>query len=250
MSKNIATNLFNDKISIYVTECLSTNDILTNLLKRNKVVEGDSIETDFQYQGKGQRYNTWISEKESNILLSFLLSPNLKVENQFIIHLLVSISLIRLLNKLNIDARIKWPNDIYVGDKKIAGILIENFIFKKKVQNSVVGIGLNLNQRKFKGFRATSVYLETNIKYEKKEVVDVLKNLISFEYNRINKSLIKKIIQYKKLLYGFNEIKKFKIDSEIVKAKIIDISMNGDLILNINKKYKKFSYGSLSLLEE
>ena len=180
MSKNIATNLFNDKISIYVTECLSTNDILTNLLKRNKVVEGDSIETDFQYQGKGQRNNTWISEKESNILLSFLLSPNLKVENQFIIHVLVSISLIKLLNKLNIDARIKWPNDIYVGDKKIAGILIENFIFKKKVQNSVVGIGLNLNQRNFKGFRATSVYLETNIKYEKKEVVDILKNLISF----------------------------------------------------------------------
>ena len=250
MSKNIATNLFNDKISIYVTECLSTNDILINLLKRNKVVEGDSIETDFQYQGKGQRNNTWISEKESNILLSFLLSPNLKVENQFIIHVLVSISLIKLLNKLNIDARIKWPNDIYVGDKKIAGILIENFIFKKKVQNSVVGIGLNLNQRNFKGFRATSVYLETNIKYEKKEVVDILKNLISFEYNRINKSLIKKIIQYKKLLYGFNEIKKFKIDSKIVKARIIDISVNGDLILNINKKYKKFSYGSLSLLEE
>ena len=77
-----------------------------------------------------------------------------------------------------------------------------------------------------------------------------MKNLISFEYNRINKSLIKKIIQYKKLLYGFNEIMKFKIDSKIVKARIIDISVNGDLILNINKKYKKFSYGSLSLLEE
>ena len=63
-------------------------------------------------------------------------------------------------------------------------------------------------------------------------------------------TLKKKIIQYKKLLYGFNEIKKFKIDSEVVKARIIDISVNGDLILNINKKYKKFSYGSLSLLEE
>ena len=121
MSKNIATNLFNDKISIYVTECLSTNDILTNLLKRNKVVEGDSIETDFQYQGKGQRNNTWISEKESNILLSFLLSPNLKVENQFIIHVLVSISLIKLLNK-----EYSSINQILVNQKNFQGILLSN----------------------------------------------------------------------------------------------------------------------------
>ena len=63
MSKYIANNIFNDKISVYVTECLSTNDILTNLLKRIKIYEGTSVRTDFQLKGKGQRENKWLSEK-------------------------------------------------------------------------------------------------------------------------------------------------------------------------------------------
>ena len=87
MSKYIANNIFNDKISVYVTECLSTNDFLTNLLKRNKINEGTSVRTDYQIKGKGQRDNKWLSEKNSNILFSFLLSPKIKVENQFYLHL-------------------------------------------------------------------------------------------------------------------------------------------------------------------
>ena len=66
MSKYIANNIFNDKISVYVTECLSTNDFLTNLLKRNKINEGTSVRTDYQIKGKGQRDNKWLSEKNSN----------------------------------------------------------------------------------------------------------------------------------------------------------------------------------------
>ena len=72
MSKYIANKLFNDKLSIYVTECLSTNDFLTNLLKRDKIGEGDSVTTDYQHKGRGQRNNNWFSEKGSNILFSFL----------------------------------------------------------------------------------------------------------------------------------------------------------------------------------
>ena len=64
MSKYIANNIFNDKISVYVTECLSTNDILTNLLKRIKINEGTSVRTDFQLKGKVQREKKWLSEKK------------------------------------------------------------------------------------------------------------------------------------------------------------------------------------------
>ena len=161
MSKYIANNIFNDKISVYVTECLSTNDILTNLLKRIKIYEGTSVRTDFQLKGKGQRENKWLSEKNSNILFSFLLSPKIKVENQFYLHIVISIAIVKCLKKIGVDCKIKWPNDIYIGEKKIAGILIESFIYQRRVQNSIVGIGLNLNQKRFEGLNATSVFIET-----------------------------------------------------------------------------------------
>ena len=250
MSKYIANNIFNDKISVYVTECLSTNDILTNLLKRIKINEGTSVRTDFQLNGQGQRENKWLSEKNSNILFSFLLSPKIKVENQFYLHIVISIAIVKCLKKIGVDCKIKWPNDIYIGEKKIAGILIESFIYQRRVQNSVVGIGLNLNQKRFEGLNATSVYIETLEEFDKIKVIDTLKGFISHEYNSIHKIFDKKIIEYRKLLYGLYEMKRFKIGSKIVMAKIIDISVNGDLVLNINNKQKSFSHGSLSLLTD
>ena len=133
MSKYIANNIFNDKISVYVTECLSTNDFLTNLLKRNKINEGTSVRTDYQIKGKGQRENKSLSEKNSNILFSFLLSPKIKVENQFYLHIVISIAIVKCLKKIGINCKIKWPNDILLNDSKLSGILIENII--SKVEN-------------------------------------------------------------------------------------------------------------------
>tara|TARA_B100000941_G_C28428418_1_gene512810 strand:- start:17 stop:769 length:753 start_codon:yes stop_codon:yes gene_type:complete len=250
MSKYIANDLFNDKISIYVTECLSTNDFLINLLKKDKIKEGDSVISDFQYKGRGQRTNNWISEKKSNILFSFLLSPDLKVENQFYLHVIISLAILKCLKEFDINPKIKWPNDIYVNKKKIAGILIENFIFKKKVQNSIIGIGLNLNQKIFNNVSATSVFIERKKKIDKKNFILVLKKFIASEYKDFKTNIKKKINQYKIVLYGLNQIKKYKISSGVVDAKVVDISSNGDIILNIKDKEKIFSHGSLSLLED
>tara|TARA_Y100000741_G_scaffold249554_1_gene191836 strand:+ start:1083 stop:1835 length:753 start_codon:yes stop_codon:yes gene_type:complete len=250
MSKYIANKLFNDKISIYVTECLSTNDFLTNLLKKNKIREGDSVVTDYQRKGRGQRNNKWSSEKGSNILFSFLLSPNLIVSHQFYLHVIISNAIIESLKKINVVGKIKWPNDIYVNNKKIAGILIESFISGKKVQNSIIGIGVNLNQKKFKGLNATSVFIEKKKITKKKTFIKILKESLETEYINLNLSLRKGIKKYKKLIYGMNEIKKFKSSSEIFNAKIIDVSQNGDIILNIDNKQKSFSHGSISLLED
>ncbi len=250
MSKYIANKLFNDKISIYVTECLSTNDFLTNLLKSKKISEGDSVITDYQHKGRGQRNNIWSSENGSNILFSFLLSPELMVKNQFYLHVIISNAIIKSLKKINIDGKIKWPNDIYVQNKKIAGILIESFISGKKVQNSIIGIGINLNQKIFSGLNATSVFIESNKLNDRSTFIKILKNSIETEYFDMNINMIKGIKKYKSLLYGLNEMKKFKSFSKIFYAKIIDVSQNGDIILNINNKQKSFSHGSISLLED
>tara|TARA_Y100000768_G_scaffold361983_1_gene320445 strand:+ start:4435 stop:5187 length:753 start_codon:yes stop_codon:yes gene_type:complete len=250
MSKYIANKLFNDKISIYVTECLSTNDFLTNLLKRNKIREGDSVITDYQHKGRGQRNNNWSSERGSNILFSFLLSPDLIVNNQFYLHVIISNAIINSLKKINLEGKVKWPNDIYVKNKKIAGILIESFISGKKVQNSIIGMGINLNQKIFKGLNATSVFIEKKKVTKKNAFIKILKKSLETEYFNFSINMDIRIKKYKKLLYGLNEIKKFKSSSEIFYAKIIDVSQNGDIILNINDKQKSFSHGSISLLED
>jgi BirA family biotin operon repressor/biotin-[acetyl-CoA-carboxylase] ligase len=149
-----------------------------------------------------------------------------------------------------LNGKIKWPNDIYVNNKKIAGILIESFISGKKVQSSIVGIGINLNQKIFKGLNATSVFIEKKKVTKKNAFIKILKESLETEYFNFNMNMDIRIKKYKKLLYALNEIKKFKSSSETFYAKIIDVSHNGDIILNINDKQKSFSHGSISLLED
>lgn len=102
-----------------------------------------------QSDGRGQRGNSWQSEPEKNLLFSVVLRLQVQAYDQFVISQMASLAVIDLLGKHDIEAKIKWPNDIYVGDKKICGILIENAVSGKWISHSIVGIGLNVNQRNF-----------------------------------------------------------------------------------------------------
>ncbi len=133
MSKKPAKNLFEDKTNVYVTECLSTNDFLIQLLSKNKLEEGSVVLADFQTKGKGQRNNSWSSNREENLLFSFLLFPKIELSKQFVLHIITSLSVYNVLKEIGLtNIKIKWPNDIYVNNKKICGILIESQIFQKK----------------------------------------------------------------------------------------------------------------------
>ena len=135
MSKKPANNLFKDKTNVYVTECLSTNDFLMQLSLKNSIEEGSVVITDFQTKGKGQRNNFWSSNRQENLLFSFILFPKIKLSEQFILHIITSLSVYHSLKKIGLsNVKIKWPNDIYVNNKKICGILIENQIFKKRTR--------------------------------------------------------------------------------------------------------------------
>lgn len=105
---------------------------------------------DFQTQGRGQRGNKWESGKGENLTFSILLRPEfLHPSRQFLISQICALGVSRYLNDKGLPAKIKWPNDIYIGDKKICGILIENSISGDKLAVSVAGIGFNLNQTRF-----------------------------------------------------------------------------------------------------
>ena len=113
-----------------------------------------------QTSGRGQRGNSWLSEDGKNLMFSIVLKysdetaggftmPAVQAYDQSVISQLASLSVADLLAAHDIQARIKWPNDIYVGDRKICGMLIENAVRGKWLSSSIIGIGLNVNQRNF-----------------------------------------------------------------------------------------------------
>lgn len=131
----------------------------------------------FQTAGKGQRGNSWKSAKSENLTFSILLKPTyLPAAQQFAISEAVTLGITDHLIARGVPAKVKWPNDIYVGDRKICGILIENFLGGAKLADSIVGIGLNVNQKEFdpSAPNPTSIILETGETHELEEELEVL----------------------------------------------------------------------------
>lgn len=105
---------------------------------------------EFQTAGRGQRGARWESSTGDNLTFSILLKPSgVSAAGQFIISQVASLGIVNYLHSKGLEAKIKWPNDIYAGDRKICGMLIENIIRGDKLAVSVCGIGLNINQRQF-----------------------------------------------------------------------------------------------------
>lgn len=104
-----------------------------------------------QTAGRGQRGNVWSSKDGENLLLSMLVRPgnSLEVANQFLLSQAVAVSLHAAMKCYGIETRLKWPNDIYVGNRKLAGILVELDYSGAFVEQAIVGIGLNVNQTEF-----------------------------------------------------------------------------------------------------
>ncbi len=146
---------------IFHNELISTNTCAALLLKQQKPPEGTVIHANFQTAGKGQKGNIWVSEAGKNLLFSIILFPDMiKPEEQFGISMAISLGICDFLNKLIPVCSIKWPNDIYAGDDKIAGILIENSIRGGNIESSIAGIGLNINQVIFPSYLPNPVSLK------------------------------------------------------------------------------------------
>lgn len=129
----------------------STNTYLSGIASNSP--HGTCVLADRQSTGRGQRGNTWESEPGKNLTFSVLLRPDgLHASQQFRISQAVSLAITDTLDGFlpeGIEAKVKWPNDIYVGNRKICGILIENTLCGAAIQHSIIGIGLNINQRDF-----------------------------------------------------------------------------------------------------
>ena len=129
---------------MYITSTNSTNTLLKELLAKGKWRGGERfIRAGYQTEGRGQTGNGWESEEGKNLLCSILLPPD---KNLYFLNIAVGVALLRVIGD---DFTIKWPNDIYFGDRKAAGILVENAIIGSEIKYSIAGVGLNVNQTVF-----------------------------------------------------------------------------------------------------
>jgi len=155
------------------------------------------------------------------------------VQNQFVISALVSLALIKTLRKINLsNLHIKWPNDIMSDNKKICGILIENIVKENYIKDSVIGIGLNVNQTIFNNLpNATSIHNLTGTPYNKDEILKVLVNNIKHYFNVLNKSSINLIYEkYESYLFRINKPSTFKNSKgEVFSGYIKGITCSGKL---------------------
>lgn len=136
----------------------STNSFLRQLVSHTDVENFTVVVAEEQTEGKGQRGNNWVSEKGKNLTFSVFVDVfNVKKYNPFSLNVLVSVSVFEVLQTLKIQQlKIKWPNDILAGNKKIGGILIENVFKNATTFFSIIGVGINVNQVDFKGFPQAS----------------------------------------------------------------------------------------------
>jgi BirA family biotin operon repressor/biotin-[acetyl-CoA-carboxylase] ligase len=157
----------------------STNAFAARLLKYDDPEEGTVIQAGYQTNGRGQGNNKWDSDKDNNLLISIILFPELiRPDEHYLINIFVSLGICDYLDLYFPGSRIKKPNDIYFGNDKMAGILIENSIIDDQIINSIVGIGLNVNQTIFPADipNPTSQKIVTGKTYD---LDDCLRNLLA-----------------------------------------------------------------------
>ena len=231
----------------HIEETDSTNNYLKDLLLKDRVEEGAVVVTDYQTSGKGQRGNGWESERSKNLLFSIVLYPDIvKANEQFIISEAVSLAVKEFLSKYADDITVKWPNDIYWQEKKICGILIENTLQEDRIGQSVIGIGININQEKFESNAPNPVSLRqiTGKEYNLSILLDEVVKLILDNYNRLKSGEKLKIQNsYKDSLFRKVGYHKYSDGTSEFWGKIKDVEDSGILVLETDKEeVRKFAF--------
>lgn len=227
--------LSKDRLLIRLEETESTNNYLKKLVREQHPPEGSMVITNFQSQGRGQQGNAWFSPKGKNLLFSFVIYPKkLPAKEQFIISRMISIAIKSALDQFVDCVRIKWPNDMYWRDKKIAGILIENNIQDGMIESSIIGVGLNLNQDVFPMELPNPVSLKqiTGMDYEPDYLLDIVFREFFVLYREFQKGKISEIEdEYMLDLYRVNDYYWFEDARGKFQAKIEDVKPSGHLAL-------------------
>lgn len=222
---------------IHLSEVTSTNKYAKDLFRDGRPDEGSVVLAAFQTAGKGLDKNSWESEPGQNILMSMILYPDfLYVAMQFSLSMCIALGIIDFLEEYlpDEDLNIKWPNDIFVGNKKIGGILINNEIMGNSFEHVIAGIGINVNQEDFgKDLPdAVSLTMITGQQYSVKKLTQRLCSCLRKRYEQLQTSLFDHLRnEYHAKLLGMGEWRQFHFQGKQIDARITGVNEFGKLLL-------------------
>lgn len=238
--------LFTGQQIVWLPECASTNTEAQALIVKNSATDGCTVITDKQTAGRGQRGNRWEASPGENLTLSVIWQPTfLAPTDQFQLSQAVALGVLDWAKGLlgpDGGLRLKWPNDIYYGSQKLGGILIENTISGAKIQYSVVGIGINVNQREFGMPTATSLAWLTGRAYPLKTLITRLLECLERRYLMLRAGRVAALrFDYLQALYRYQEKHDYEVDGQTVQGQIVGVDESGRLVVEINQELRSFA---------
>ncbi|MCC6768429.1 MAG: biotin--[acetyl-CoA-carboxylase] ligase [Bacteroidia bacterium] len=238
-----------NRISLQVTD--STNNYA---LKHPELPEGSLITADFQTGGRGQRGKTWNSQAGKNLLFSIVLKPVfLENQRQFSLNKAIAWGTWSALNELfpSIKWAIKWPNDIYANNKKLAGILSEAQWYSSHIVSFVAGVGLNLNQEDFGELKpmptSLKILLQTEIDAEL--VLSAICSHIESAYLMLKARHYDKVDQlFNASLWKKNEVINFIHQAQQKSGKVLETDRHGRLVVLEDTGLQYYQTGDIAWL--
>ncbi len=231
------------KKALFLPACHSTNEVAARIVAEEKAQHGYVVYTDFQTKGRGQRGNSWESDNGRNILLSLVLDASfIDPENVYGLTIVTSLAIHDTLSEYIPDGlKIKWPNDIYYYNKKIAGILIENFLRQSVIEWSITGMGININQESFHEKNAVSLAQICRQQFGREELIQLLLQNIETRYNELKKRQSERLRSaYLSRLYWKDEIHVFQADGVFFNGRIESVEHNGKLRIALEQGHRLF----------
>ena len=219
-------------------------------------MDGTVIMAENQYAGRGQQHKSWYAEPGKNLTFSILLKPDfLPIGSQFDLTRATSLGVFDALAPLTGEKlKIKWPNDIYYDDFKLGGILIENIIQGDKIKDSIIGIGLNINQEKFPDWLPNAISLKQILHqdYDLQTLLSDICGKIETYYMKLKAGELLFVRNaYLSRLYWRNENKNFKTVNGLFTGAIKTVSMSGKLLIeNNNGEELEFSFKEIEFLNQ
>lgn len=213
--------------------------------------DGEVIWARHQFAGRGQRNNHW-TDSADNLKMSLIVRPEIQSDKQFELNALIALTLVRYLQQLNNDwqVAIKWPNDIYINDKKACGVLVDNIFRGMQWMHAIIGIGLNVNQAEFPEqlSRATSLHKESGRFFELQEIImdlrsGLLNRLRSYQHTEVDALMT----AYNNNLYLRHKHLSFRLRKEnrLIEGVLQEVNPAGNLVLLTYKGIEEYAFGSL-----
>lgn len=228
----------------------STNEEAKRLLSQN-AEDGTLITASHQTAGRGQFGRKWESTKARNIMMSVIIHPkHLLVSDQFDLNMAISLAIRKVVANYCDHVTVKWPNDIYVEHRKIAGILIQNFIQGNTINSSIIGIGLNVNQERWSDeiINATSLKNESGWDFKLEEIIEELCASIDDTYQQLNSGVSTNLVSYNNYLYQKEALVLFeKDDGNSFEGIIKEVDDEGRLVVDQDGQRSKYTFGSISI---